>query len=173
MPTIKVGGDGEEMSRIIHKNCAAHNKWRHRDCRWRIPDGRYNASGRRNIDKRNQGWQKIREEEIGDLYHHWQRLKIPLKTETGEGVYFGSFRVENFGIDKSPLRRVINVEINYFSLRWPYRLKEEIEPIMWRHKFMMCTKKKIVYRDIPRIDFITEIEDKHRRLESGSGSPRT
>ena len=103
----------------------------------------------------------VLEQEIGDLYHHWQTLKIPLKTETGEGVYFGSFRVENFWIDKSPLRRVINVETNYFSLRWPYRLKEEIEPIMWRHKFMMCTKKIIVYRDIPRIDFITEIQDKH------------
>ncbi|MBC8520894.1 MAG: glycoside hydrolase, partial [Methanomicrobia archaeon] len=103
----------------------------------------------------------VLEEETGDLYYHRQTLGIPLKTEKGEGVKYGSFRVENFGITKSPLRRVINVETNYFSLRWPYRLTEKTEPLIWRHKFLECTKKIIVYKDIPRIDFITGIVDKH------------
>ena len=105
----------------------------------------------------------VLEEETGDLYYHRQTLGIPLKTEKGEGVKYGSFRVEDFRIDKSPLRRVINVETNYFSLRWPYRLTEKMEPRIWRHKFLECSKKIIVYKDIPRIDFITTVVDKHPR----------
>ena len=105
----------------------------------------------------------VLEEETGDLYYHRQTLDIPVKTEKGEGVKYGSFRVENFWIDKSPLRRIINVETDYFSLRWPYRLTEKMEPRIWRHKFLECSKKIIVYRDIPRIDFITTIVDKHPR----------
>ena len=103
----------------------------------------------------------VLEEETGDLYYHLQKLCIPVKTETGEGVKYGSFRVENFGINESPLRRVINVKTNYFSLRWPYRLTEKLEPLIWEHKFLECEKKIIVYKDIPRIDFITCIIDKH------------
>ncbi len=103
----------------------------------------------------------VLEEETGDLYYHRQTLDIPVKTEKGEGVKYGSFRVENFFINKSPLRRVINVETDYFSLRWPYRLTEKMEPRIWRHKFLECSKKIIVYRDIPRIDFITTVVDKH------------
>ena len=80
----------------------------------------------------------VLEEETGDLYYHRQTLGIPLKTEKREGVKYGSFRLENFFIDKSPLRRVINVETNYFSLRWPYRLTEKREPLIWRHKFLEC-----------------------------------
>ena len=105
----------------------------------------------------------VLDEETGDLYYHRETLGTPLKTEKGEGVKYGSFRVENFEINKSPLRRVITVETNYFSLRWPYRLTEKMDPLIWRHKFLECTKKIIVYRDIPRIDFITTIVDRHPR----------
>lgn len=105
----------------------------------------------------------VLEEEAGDLYYHRQTLAIPLKTEKGEGVKYGSFSVKNFYIDKSPLRRVINVETNYFSLRWPYRLTDKQKPLIWRHKFLECTKKIVVYKDIPRIDFVTTIVDKHPR----------
>ncbi|MBA5941983.1 MAG: HAD-IIB family hydrolase [Methanophagales archaeon] len=105
----------------------------------------------------------VLEEETGDLYYHRQTLGIPLKTEKGEGVKYGSFRVRNFGISKSPLRRVITIETDYYSLRWPYRLTEKMAPRIWRHKFLECTKKIIVYREIPRIDFITTIINKHPR----------
>ena len=105
----------------------------------------------------------VLEEEMGDLYYHRQMMDSPLKTEKGEGVKYGLFRVDNFEISKSPLRRVIDVEINYFSLRWPYRLTDKLEPLIWRHSFLKCEKKIIVYRDIPRIDFITTVENKHPR----------
>jgi alpha-mannosidase len=105
----------------------------------------------------------VLEEEAGDLYHHQQKLAIPLRTEKGEGVKYGSFRLKNFFIDKSPLRRVINVKTDYFSLRWPYRLTEKMEPRIWRHRFLECTKKIVIYKDIPRIDFVTTVVDKHPR----------
>jgi alpha-mannosidase len=105
----------------------------------------------------------VLEEETGDLYYHRQTMEIPVKTEKGEGVKYGSFRVDNFEIDESPLRHVIHVESNYFSLRWPYRLTEKTDPLIWRHKFLECVKKIIVYKDIPRIDFVTHVEDRHPR----------
>jgi alpha-mannosidase len=105
----------------------------------------------------------VLEEEIGDLYYHFQKLAGPVKTETGEGVKYGLFRVKNFLINKSPLRRVINVETDYFSLRWPYRLTDKLKPLIWQHKFLGCTKKIIVYKHIPRIDFITYLDNDHPR----------
>ena len=109
------------------------------------------------------GNELVLEEEAGDLYYHRQVLDIPLKSESGEGVKYGAFRVKNFYITKSPLRRVIHVETDYFSLRWPYRLTDKHPPIIWRHKFLECTKKIIIYKDIPRIDFVTNVADKHPR----------
>jgi len=105
----------------------------------------------------------VLEEETGDLYYHRETLCGPLKSESGEGVKYGSFRVEDFKIEESPLRHVVSIETDYFSLRWPYRLTEKKEPLIWRHKFLKCSKKIIVYKDLPRIDFVTEVEDKHPR----------
>ncbi|MFO7966629.1 MAG: glycoside hydrolase family 38 C-terminal domain-containing protein [Archaeoglobaceae archaeon] len=106
----------------------------------------------------------VLEEEIGDLYYHKATMGFPMKTEGGEGMKYGSFRMKNFWIDKSPLRRVINVETDYFSLRWPYRLTDRLEPLVWRHSFFKATKKIIVYRDLPRIDFKTIVENNHSRI---------
>jgi alpha-mannosidase len=106
----------------------------------------------------------VLEEETGDLYYHKENLGYPLKTEGGEGVKYGSFRMKNFWIDKSPLRRVINIETDYFSLRWPYRLVDKLKPMVWRHNFLRVSKKIIVYKDIPRIDFVTTVKNNHPRL---------
>ncbi|AEA47004.1 alpha-mannosidase [Archaeoglobus veneficus] len=110
------------------------------------------------------GNELVIEEEIGDLYYHKETMGTPLKTESGEGVKYGSFRVKNFWIDKSPLRRVINIETDYFSLRWPYRLTDKLKPMIWRHKFISFKKKVIIYRDIPRIDFVTIVDNGHPRI---------
>jgi alpha-mannosidase len=106
----------------------------------------------------------VLEEEIGDLYYHKETIGFPLKTESGEGIKYGSFRMKNFWIDKSPLRRVINIETDYFSLRWPYRLVDTLKPLVWRHNFLRVSKKIIVYRDLPRIDFVTTVRNNHPRL---------
>jgi len=110
------------------------------------------------------GNELVIEEEIGDLYYHKETLGMPLKTESGEGIKYGSFRVKNFWINKSPLRRVMNVETDYYSLRWPYRLTERFKPLIWRHEFMSFIKQVVIYRDIPRIDFVTVVQNNHPRI---------
>jgi len=106
----------------------------------------------------------IIEEEIGDLYFHKENHGNLIKTESGDGIKYGSFRVKNFRIDKSPLRRVINVETDYFSLRWPYRLTDKLKPMIWRHNFLSISKKIIVYKNLPRVDFITTVKNNHPRI---------
>ncbi|HIE41040.1 MAG TPA: glycoside hydrolase [Candidatus Aenigmarchaeota archaeon] len=118
----------------------------------------------KNNKKICKGNELIIEEEIGDLYTHKETTKIPIKTESGEGIKYGAFKIKNFWIDKSILRRVINIETDYYSLRWPYRLTDKLKPIIWRHKFIKFKKKIIVYRDLPRIDFITIVENNHPRI---------
>lgn len=106
----------------------------------------------------------VLEEEIGDLYYHKSTMGFPMKTESGEGMKYGSFRTKNLWIDKSPVRRVINIETDYFSLRWPYRLTDKLEPLIWRHNFFNVTKQIIVYKDLPRIDFKTIVDNNHTRI---------
>ena len=110
------------------------------------------------------GNELVIEEETGDLYYHKHNLEKPLKTEGGEGVKYGFFKIRNFRIDKSPLRRVINIDTDYYSLRWPYRLLDKLDPILWKHNFISFNKKIIVYKDIPRIDFITIVKNQHPRI---------
>lgn len=107
------------------------------------------------------GNELVVEEETGDLYYHRESLGTPLKTEGGEGVKYGSFKIKNFWINETPLRIVINIKTDYYSLRWPYRLTEKLKPLIWRHRFIKFHKQIIVYRDLPRIDFVTKVNDKH------------
>ena len=114
-----------------------------------------------------EGNELVIEEEIGDLYAHRETpetLGIPLKTECGEGIKYGFFKINNFWIHKSNLRRIINIDADYYSLRWPYRLTDKLKPMIWRHKFLSFTKKIIIYRDLPRIDFETIVDNKHPRI---------
>ncbi len=104
------------------------------------------------------------DEEIGDLYHHKESFKGPLKTESGEGIKYGSFKLKDIHVKRNHLRAVIEVETEYYSLRWPYRLVHKLKPRIWRHKFLTIKKKIIIYRDLPRIDFVTEVENDHPRI---------
>jgi alpha-mannosidase len=111
------------------------------------------------------GNELVLEEEVGDLYYHRQNLDLPLGTEEGEGgVTFGKFRMKSFKIIKTPLRRVIDIESEFYSLRWPYRLLKKLRPLMWRHKYLSLRKKIIIYNEIPRIDFVTNINNRHPQV---------
>jgi len=110
------------------------------------------------------GNELVLEEEIGDLYYHRQSVDQPLKTESGEGIKYGTFKMKSFKINKTPLRTIIDIESDYFSLRWPYRLLDKFRPLLWRHSFLSLTKKIIIYDDIPRIDFITTINNRHPQI---------
>ncbi|MBI2860540.1 MAG: glycoside hydrolase [Chloroflexi bacterium] len=110
------------------------------------------------------GNELVLEEETGDLYYHRQNLNQPLKTEGDGGVKYGKFNVKSFRIHKSPLRRVIETESDYFGLRWPYRLVEKLRPVLWLHQYLSVSKKIIIYNDIPRIDFITTVNNRHPQV---------
>jgi alpha-mannosidase len=107
----------------------------------------------------------ILEEEIGDLYYHRQNLKEPVHTESGKGVSFGKFKIKNFKVEKSPLRRIIHIESDYYSLIWPYRLQNKLRTQLWRHNYLSLTKQIIIYNDIPRVDFVTVVNNRHPQIK--------
>lgn len=104
------------------------------------------------------------EEETGDLYYHHQNLEQAFKTENDQGVTFGKFGLKKFKISKTPLRCVIDIESEYYSMVWPYRFLDKLRPVLWRHNFISISKKIIVYKDIPRIDFFTTVNNRHPQM---------
>ncbi len=110
------------------------------------------------------GNELVLEEETGDLYYHRQDLAQAFKTERGGGIKYGKFIMKRFEVNKTPLRSVINIEGDYFSLRWPYRLVDKQPTLLYRHKYLSFTKKITIYQDIPRIDFLTTIHNRHPQV---------
>jgi alpha-mannosidase len=100
------------------------------------------------------------EEELGDLYYHRDNLGL-LKSETGEGVKYGSFKCDSFGVLEGKLTYHITLKSKYYALRWPYRLTHKLKPILYRHNFVDIVKEIIVYKSLDRIDFVTHIFDRH------------
>lgn len=110
------------------------------------------------------GNELVLEEEVGDLYYHKKTMESPVKTESGEGINYGLFKTQNFWIDESPLRIILHIDIDYYSMQWPYRFMDKLPPLIWRHRFIKFKKEIIVYRDIPRVDFITRVDNTHPRI---------
>src|SRR5215204_6423862 len=106
------------------------------------------------------GNELLLEEELGDLYYHRENLGL-LKSESGAGVKYGSFKPENFVVRKGKLRSRIILDSKYYALRWPYRLTSKLKPLLYRHNFLDIQKEIIIYNDLARIDFITYIHDRH------------
>ena len=100
------------------------------------------------------------EEELGDLYYHRDNLGL-LKSETGEGVKYGSFKCDSFGVLEGKLTYHITLKSKYYALRWPYRLTHKLKPILYRHNFVDIEKEIIIYKSLDRIDFVTHIYDRH------------
>jgi alpha-mannosidase len=100
------------------------------------------------------------EVELGDLYYHRDNLGL-LKSETGEGVKYGSFKCDSFGVLEGKLTYHITLKSKYYALRWPYRLTHKLKPILYRHNFVDIVKEIIVYKSLDRIDFVTHIFDRH------------
>ncbi len=110
-----------------------------------------------------EGNEIVVESEAGNLYHHIEDIDTPVHTEGGEGIRFGRFDVENISVERTPLRFIINVTTRYYSLIWPYRLTDKWKPVFWRHNYITIDKKIVIYRDLPRIDFVTTINNRHPR----------
>jgi alpha-mannosidase len=112
-------------------------------------------------DLRIKGNEIVIEDEIGDLYYHQSRLSEPIKTEGGDGLIYGAFKPQSFKIEESPNRIRIRFESGFYTLRWPYRLLHKYKPKIYRHKVVDVCKEIILYRSIPRIDFVTKINNNY------------
>ncbi len=102
------------------------------------------------------------EDEVGDLYYHRSRFSPELiKSESGGGFQYGSFKPKGFRIEERGSRVKIAFENEYYCLTWPYRLKERFPPMLYKYKTLDIYKEITVFRDIPRIEFTTRIDNKY------------
>jgi len=105
------------------------------------------------------------EDEVGDLYYHHSRFSPELiKSESGEGFQYGSFKPKSFRIEEDGSRVKVVFENEYYCLTWPYRLKERFPPIIYKYKTLDICKEVVVYRDIPRIEFVTRIDNQYPNI---------
>jgi alpha-mannosidase len=104
----------------------------------------------------------IIEDEVGDLYYHRSRFSPELiKSEAGEGFAYGSFKPRSFHIEEESSRVKVVFENEYYCLTWPYRLKERFPPMLYKYKTLDICKEVVIYKDIPRIEFTTRIDNKY------------
>lgn len=111
-----------------------------------------------------EGNEIVIEDEIGDLYYHRSRFADLIKSETGEGLRYGSFKPKGFKIEGGELRAKLIFEDEYYCLTWPYRLKERFPPKLYKYKTLDIHKEVILYRDLPRIEFITKVDNKYPNI---------
>ncbi len=122
------------------------------------------------------GNELVIEDEIGDLYYHGSRFGELIRSESGEGLQYGSFRPRRFWVEQGELRAKLVFENEYYCLTWPYRLKERFPPLLYKYKVLDVRKEVIVYRDLPRIEFITRVDNRYPnirlRVKFGTGMER-
>jgi alpha-mannosidase len=104
------------------------------------------------------------ENEIGDLYHHRYMFFELIKNESGEGLRYGAFKPKGFRIESGPLKSKVIFEDEYYCLRWPYRMLDKLEPQLYKYKAMDVCKEVIIYRDLPRVEFRTKVDNKYPNI---------
>ncbi len=104
------------------------------------------------------------ENEIGDLYYHRHMFFELIKNESGEGLRYGSFKPKSSRIERGPLKSRIIFESEYYCLRWPYRMLDKLKPKLFSYKALDVSKEVIIYRDLPRIEFVTKIDSNYPQI---------
>jgi alpha-mannosidase len=111
------------------------------------------------------GNELIIEDEVGDLYYHRSRFTPELiKSESGQGIKYGNFKPKGFRIENEDSRVRVIFENEYYCLTWPYRLKKRFPPIIYKYKALDITKEVIIFADLPRLEFITRIDNKYPNI---------
>ena len=111
------------------------------------------------------GNELVIEDEVGDLYHHRSRFTPELiKSESGQGIKFGKFKPKGFRIVNEGSRVRVIFENEYYCLTWPYRLKEKFPPMLYNYKTLDITKEIIIYADLPRLEFVTKVDNKYPNI---------
>ncbi|MFC2000986.1 alpha-mannosidase [Chloroflexota bacterium] len=107
----------------------------------------------------------IIEDEVGDLYNHRSRFFPELiNSESGQGFQYGSFKPKSFRIEAGDSKVKVVFENEYYCLTWPYRQKERFPPQLYKYKTVDITKEVTIYRDLPRIEFTTRIDNKYPNI---------
>jgi len=101
---------------------------------------------------------------IGDLYYHRYMFEELIKSENGDGLRYGDFKPKSFRIEKGALKTKIIFDSEYYCLRWPYRKLGKLKPSIYRYKVMDISKEVIIYRDLPRIEFVTRIDNRYPNI---------
>ena len=104
------------------------------------------------------------DDEIGDLYYHRSRFTDLIKSESGKGFQYGSFKPKSFKIEEGTAKTKIIFEDEYYCLTWPYRLKERFPPRLYKYKTLDIHKEVTLFRDIPRIEFSTKVNNKYPNI---------
>jgi len=121
----------------------------------------YDKAGNRLLS----GNEIVIEDEVGDLYYHRTRFSPELiKSESGEGIHYGSFKPKGFRIEEEGSRVKVIFDNEYYCLTWPYRLQKKFPPIIYKYKTLDISKEVIIYSDIPRLEFITRIDNKYPNI---------
>ena len=107
----------------------------------------------------------IIEDEVGDLYYHRSRFSPGLMgSESGAGSPIGDFQPKGFHIEEDSSKMKVVFENEYYCLAWPFLLKEKLSSIHYKYKTLDICKEIIIYRDIPRIEFVTRINNKYPNI---------
>ncbi len=104
------------------------------------------------------------ENEVGDLYYHRYMFFELVKSESGEGIYYGTFKPDSFRVESGPLKTKFILEEGYYCLRWPYRLFEKFPTKLYKHRVLDVVKEVIVYRDLPRIELVTRVNNQYPHI---------
>jgi len=105
------------------------------------------------------------EDEVGDLYYHRSRFSPELiKSESGGGFQYGSFKPKSFRIEEGSSRVKVAFENEYYCLAWPFLLKEKFPSMYYKYKTLDIYKEITVFKDIPRIEFTTRIVNKYPNI---------
>ena len=104
------------------------------------------------------------ENEIGDLYYHRHMFFELVKNESGDGIHYGVFKPGRFSIEKGALKTKIILEEGYYCLRWPYRLFDKFGTKFYKNRVIDITKEIVIYRDLPRIEFVTRIKSRYPNI---------
>lgn len=107
------------------------------------------------------GNELVIEDEIGDLYYHKSRFGQLIKSESGEGLEYGSFKPRRYWVEGGHLMAKLIFESEYYCLTWPYRLKRKFPPLLYKYKVLDIHKEVVIYRDLPRIEFLTRIDNQY------------
>jgi len=104
------------------------------------------------------------DDEIGDLYYHRSRFTDLIKSESGAGFQYGSFKPKSFKIEEGVSKTKIVFEDEYYCLTWPYRLKKRFPPKLYKYKTLDIHKEVTLFRDIPRIEFSTKVNNHYPNI---------